>query len=167
MQENYWFLHSTSIWKWLVPMYPDFVCALSTLVGVGRVLEGGWIAAQFVGFHCHQDSGALALYSVFKMKLGRKLLDPVSVDSLQLLLLQAGLPSGLSNSEKTSQLFSVGGHLARNWHHCLPQLSTSWLWFKFWGHRQNFFYLLLCLLSCWKRQHFFHVSCLMHCRMEK
>lgn len=86
-------------------MYPDFFCALSMV----REWEWYWggIAAQFVGFCCHTDTRALAVYSVFKMKLGRKLPCPVSVNSsLQLLLLHTGLPSGLSNCQKTSQLLT-------------------------------------------------------------
>lgn len=74
----------------------------------------GGIVAQFGGFCCHQDAGALAVYSVVKMKLGRKLPCPVLVNSsFQLLWLQAGLPSGLSNCQKASQLFNVDEFVVR------------------------------------------------------
>jgi len=70
--------------------------------------------AQFVGFCCHWDAGALAVYSVFKMKLGRKLPCPVSVNSsLQLLLLHTALSAGLRSCQKACQLFNVYQHVVR------------------------------------------------------
>lgn len=101
--------------------------------GAGKGIGG--IAASFAGYCCCQYARALTMYSVFKMKLGRKLPCPVSVNSsLQLLLLHAGLPSGLSNCEKTSQLFNMDERIVGPWRHHLPHVVLFMtLWFKFWG----------------------------------